>query len=187
MSSIQIVIAAALLASAGAVAMTTAQEVKPSQSTQEVATASVRVKRGIASVYRIDTREPFVTVNVGDTKILDVIPLTDRSLLLQGQKAGTTNVVFFDEMKQPIEDLTVSVDEQGAGFVKIHNKAMLNSYTMFNCWETGCEFVGENTVAEPAPLPRGNQNITSTINQSLNNGEGGQILPPASVTVPAGR
>lgn len=180
-----IVIAASLLASAGAMAMTKAQETKPPQST-EVATASVRVQRGIAYVYRIDTKEAFVTVNVGDTRIADVIPLTDRTLLIQGQKAGTTNVIFFDDMKQPIEDLTIAVDEQGKGFVKIHNKALLNSYTIYTCWDKGCEFVGENTVAEPAPLPHGYQNVTSTINQSLN-GESNQPLPPASVTVPAGR
>jgi hypothetical protein len=49
----------------------------------------------------------------------------------------------------------------------------------FSCWEQGCQFIGENTVSEPAPLPRGYYN--STYNQGGNGQPGVQpSLPPDS-------
>ncbi len=67
---------------------------------------------------------------------------------------------------------------------KVHNKALLNSYTTYSCSYKGCEFVGEHTVEEPAPLPRGHRRYH--VKQSINNGEAGQQPPPATVTIPLG-
>ncbi len=64
---------------------------------------------------------------------------------------------------------------------KIHNKAMLHSYTKYSCSYKGCEFVGEHTVEEPAPLPSGHHRYH--VKQS---GEAGQQPPPATVTIPLG-
>jgi hypothetical protein len=66
--------------------------------------------------------------------------------------------------------------------ITIHNKGMLNSYTKFSCSNKGCQFAGENTVAEPAPLPSGNS--STTVHQSVN-GQVGPGQQPATVTVPA--
>ena len=115
---------------------------------------TVHVTQGLAFYYRTDGL-PFANISVGDPAIVDARPLTDKAVLLQGYKTGTTNMIFFDRDWTPLRDVTVVVDAQGSGFVKIHNKAVLNSYTEFSCWQTGCQFRGENTVAEPAPLPRG--------------------------------
>ena len=139
---------------------------------------TLRVQKNMAAVYRVDTTEAISSITVGNPKIMDVAPLTDRSILIEPHIAGTTNLTFFNKDKRPIKDLTVVVDEQGSGFVRIHNKAMLNSFTTFTCWSDGCQFVGENTVAEPAPLPRGHQSI----NQSVS-GEGQP--PVAPITIPA--
>jgi hypothetical protein len=144
-------------------------------------TASVRVQRGIASVYKIDTDQAFKTVNIGDARIADIVPLTDRSLLIQGHITGTTNLIFLDSQSVPIKEVIVTVDEQGGGFVRVHNKALINSYTAFTCWNNGCQFVGENTVAEPAPLPRGNYS------QNFNQNQGSGTQPPAPVSVPLDR
>jgi len=119
---------------------------------------TVRVTQGIASYYRTDA--PFSTVSVGNTNVVDVAALTDHSLLIEAHKMGTTNMLLFDKDKAPIRNVTVIVDSQGSGFVRIHNKALINSFTTFSCWEGGCQFVGENTVAEPAPLPRGHYSST---------------------------
>ncbi len=144
-------------------------------------TSTVRVQRGIASVYRIDTGQAFKSVNIGDPRIADIVPLTDRSLLIQGHVTGTTNLIFLDNQSIPIKEVVVIVDEQGAGFVRIHNKALINSYTTFSCWNNGCQFVNENTVTEPAPLPRGNFN--GTYNQT----QGGGAQSPTSINVPMDR
>jgi hypothetical protein len=140
-------------------------------------TSTVRVQRGIASVYKIDTEQSFKSVNIGDSRIADIVPLTDRSLLIQGHVTGTTNLIFLNSQSIPIKEVIVTVDEQGAGFVRIHNKAQVNSYTAFTCWNNGCQFVGENTVAEPAPLPRGNYSQ----NYNQNPGSGTQAPAPANI------
>lgn len=142
---------------------------------------TIRVQRGIASVYKIDTEAPFSTVNIGNSKVADVVPLTDRSLIIQGHTTGTTNIIFLSKGNIPIKNLAVVVDEQGSGFIQIHNKALLNSYTAFSCWSNGCQFVGENTVSEPAPLPRGNYN--SNYNQSSQPG----LQPPSPMSLPVER
>lgn len=118
----------------------------------------VKVTKGIASIYRTDA--PFANIVTGDPTVVDVRALTDRSILIEGKHIGSTNLIFLDQNKFPTSEVVVSVGEQGPGYTRIHNKAKLNSFTSFNCWETGCEFVGENTVAEPAPLPRGYLNST---------------------------
>ncbi len=142
---------------------------------------TVRVQRGIASVYKIDTADPFATVNIGNSTIADVVPLTDRSLIIQGHRTGTTNIIFVNRSNIPIKNLMVVVDEQGSGFVQVHNKALLNSFTAFSCWSNGCQFVGENTVSEPAPLPRGN--YSSNYNQASPPG----LQPPTPLSLPVDR
>jgi hypothetical protein len=87
--------------------------------------------------------------------------------------------LLFNEQKIPVRNVTLVVDAQGSGFVKIHNKANAASFMQFSCWEQGCQFIGENTVSEPAPLPRGYYN--STYNQGGNGQPGVQpSLPPDS-------
>lgn len=112
---------------------------------------SVKVTKGIASIYRTDV--PFANIVNGDPTIVDVSPLTDHSVLFEGKHTGTTNLIFLDKDKRPLTEVMVVVSEQGAGFTRIHNKGNLNSFMSFSCWDNGCEFVGENTVAEPVPLP----------------------------------
>jgi hypothetical protein len=135
-----------------------------------MATETIHITQGLASYYRAGDQS-FDTVSVGDDRVIDVRPVTDRALLIQGYKTGTTNIILFDQQKMPMKDVTVIVDAQGAGFVRIHNKKLLNSYTEYSCWDHGCQFRGETTVSEPAPLPRGY--LVSTYNQ----GTGQQQAP----------
>jgi hypothetical protein len=133
----------------------------------DVIPETIRVTQGIASYYRTDA--PFDTVSVGNTNVVDVAALTDHSLLIEAHRIGTTNMLLLNRDKAPIRNVTVIVGAQGTGFVKVHNKAKLNSYTEFSCWPDGCQFVGENTVSEPAPLPRGYYNQTSNFGPSGGN------------------
>jgi len=135
----------------------------PVMAQPEIAADTIRVTQGMASYYRTD--KAFTDVSVGNSAVADVHPLTDHALLIQGNKTGTTNMLLFDAQKAPVRNVTVVVDAQGSGFVKLHNKANASSYMEFSCWEKGCQFIGENTVAEPAPLPRGYYNYSSTVSQ----------------------
>jgi hypothetical protein len=143
----------------------------------DITPETIRITQGITSYYRVDSS--FKDVSVGNTAVADVIPLTDQSLLIEGRKTGTTNMLLLNAQKVPVRNVTLIVDAQGSGFVKIHNKANAASFMQFSCWEQGCQFIGENTVSEPAPLPRGYYN--STYNQGGNGQPGVQpSLPPDS-------
>jgi len=56
--------------------------------------------------------KPFATAVVGSSEIADVLPLTDRSLYIQGKRVGTTNVSIYDQSMRlvTIVDLEVGVD-----------------------------------------------------------------------------
>ncbi len=56
--------------------------------------------------------KPFTTAVVGSSDIADVLPLTDRSLYIQGKKVGTTNVSVYDQSMRLVSiiDLEIGVD-----------------------------------------------------------------------------
>jgi pilus assembly protein CpaC len=57
---------------------------------------------------------PFTTAVVGSPEIADVLPMSDRSLYIQGKKVGTTNLSIFDEGQRLVSviDLEVAVDTE---------------------------------------------------------------------------
>ena len=62
--------------------------------------------------FRLD--KSFSTAVVGSPDIADVLPMTDRSLYLQGKKVGTTNVSVYDQsmMLVGVLDVEVALDER---------------------------------------------------------------------------
>jgi pilus assembly protein CpaC len=58
--------------------------------------------------------QPFSTAVIGDTLIADVLPMSDRSLYIQGKRVGTTNLSVFDENQRLINviDVEVAVDTE---------------------------------------------------------------------------
>ena len=57
---------------------------------------------------------PFSSAVIGDTTIADVLPMSDRSLYIQGKRVGTTNLSVFDENQRLINviDVEVAVDTE---------------------------------------------------------------------------
>ena len=57
---------------------------------------------------------PFATAVVGSSDIADVLPMSDRSLYIQGKKVGTTNLSIFDEGQRLVSviDLEVAIDTE---------------------------------------------------------------------------
>jgi pilus assembly protein CpaC len=55
---------------------------------------------------------PFATAVVGAPDIADVLPMSDRSIYVQGKKVGTTNISVFDEGRRllTVIDVEVTVD-----------------------------------------------------------------------------
>jgi len=58
----------------------------------------------------LDVPEPFASAVVGAPEIADALPVSDRTLLIQAKKPGTTNVAIFDEGKHLIK--VVDVENQ---------------------------------------------------------------------------
>ena len=61
---------------------------------------SATVQHVTVALYKTRTLvidKPFATAVVGSPDIADVLPLTDRTLYIQGKKIGTTNVSVYDQ------------------------------------------------------------------------------------------
>ena len=128
---------------------------------------TVALKPNFISTFTLD--KPFKTVLIGNPKIVDATAQDDRTVVLTPQAVGETNIIFLDERNVQITSINVLVDEGVAtSRVKIHNKALLTSFTTYRCWENRCEYVDEVTAKEPAALPRGhlNQGVNENINSS---------------------
>jgi Flp pilus assembly secretin CpaC len=120
---------------------------------------TITLRLGHLDVFTVE--RPFKTIVVGDPKVVDTQAVTDRSIIITPQSEGETTLLFLDEHNEPLNYLAITVDVAGPGRVKIHNKALLNSYTSYRCTSNGCQYVDETTVREPAPLPRGHSDQTS--------------------------
>jgi pilus assembly protein CpaC len=60
--------------------------------------------------FRLD--QPFSTAEVGAPEIADALPMSDRTIYIQGKKVGTTNVSVFDSMQRlmGVLDIEVAID-----------------------------------------------------------------------------
>ena len=120
---------------------------------------TITLRLGHLDVYTI--ARPFKTIVVGDPKIVDTQAVTDRTIIITPQAEGETTILFLDEQNEPLNYLSITVDVAGPGRIKVHNKALLSSYTNYRCTSDGCQYVNELTVTEPAPLPRGHSDQTT--------------------------
>ena len=143
-------------------------------STAAMAQPEIHVTEGF--VRHLEYSKPIASISVGDASVADALPLTDRAFLIQSHKMGMTNLIMLGKNKEVLDEIIVVVDRPISGLVRVHNKALINSYTEFSCAENGCQYVGENTVQEPAPLPRGHvqQHFEGIYHQ-----DGGQQAPIA--------
>ena len=143
--------------------------------------------------------EPYAVVNTSNHGVVDVDQITDRVVLLRALKQGNADLFFYDVKGKLVNALEVSVDDfnynldkpvpdpdvRSYGYFTLHNKALLNSQTNFRCRYNDCQYVGETTVSEPAPLPRGYSIQNGNSNQNVNysgaiGGGGTQAVPNAA-------
>jgi hypothetical protein len=118
---------------------------------EDIEGKTVNLTLGKYLPMRID--KPFKTILISDPKVVDLLAQTDKAVILHPLASGATTVMFLDADNLPIYNLDVVVTDAGPGRVTVHNKALVSSYTSYRCWTAGCEYAGETTVQEPAPLP----------------------------------
>jgi pilus assembly protein CpaC len=74
--------------------------------------APVALHHVVVTVYKsrtVQVEKAFTKAIVGSTEIVDVLPISDHTLYLQGKKLGTTNVTVFDAEGRLISILDVEV------------------------------------------------------------------------------
>jgi pilus assembly protein CpaC len=74
--------------------------------------AAVGLHHITVTIYKSRTvavEKPFTKAIVGSSDIVDVLPISDRTLYLQGKKLGTTNVTVFDSEGRLVSILDVEV------------------------------------------------------------------------------
>lgn len=114
----------------------------------------------------------FSKIYIANPSVVDLVPKTDRTIILVGRHLGNTNIIITDDKGLVLHNLYVTVDRFPGSFVNIsiHNKALLNSKTVYRCDPSGCYYTGELTVEEPARLPPGysvqkTQNLNTNYNR----------------------
>src|SRR5262249_13621363 len=78
----------------------------------EAAGGPVALHHITVTIYKSRTvpfEKPFTKAIVGSNGIVDVLPISDRTLYLQGKKLGTTNVTVFDAEGRLVSILDVEV------------------------------------------------------------------------------
>lgn len=87
------------------------------------------------------------TIDIGDSNVVDVMMLDDRSFILRPLQSGKTNILILDEDNQVIRNLSVIV----RGETVIYNKKGFGSQ-QYHCWESGCTYTGETHYQLPAQV-----------------------------------
>jgi hypothetical protein len=113
--------------------------------------------------------KPFSKIYVANPNVVDLVPKTDRTIILVGRRVGNSNVIITDDKGSVLHNLYVNVDSFPGTYVNIniHNKALLNSKTVYRCGPSGCYYTGELTVDEPSRLPPG-YSVQKTQNVNTN-------------------
>jgi pilus assembly protein CpaC len=95
-----------------AIARPDAAEISDNSLNGAAAAAPVALHHVSVTIYKSRTvpfEKPFTKAIVGSTDIVDVLPISDRTLYLQGKKLGTTNVTVFDAEGRLLSILDVEV------------------------------------------------------------------------------
>jgi hypothetical protein len=157
------------LASLACPSMARSEEVPKATSRTVVASSRqelLKIAPGFAITKKVAAADnkTDLTAIAADTDIAEIVIGPLNTFVLKGKKQGITNVIVLDDTGTEIYNSIIEVGFGGT--VKIHNKALLTSYTAYRCTRGGCVYVDELTAKEPAPLPAGYTNGTVDSNPS---------------------
>ena len=119
---------------------------------------------GFAAAVRVaGTDKSKFTAIIGDPAIADVTFGPQNTFMFVGKKEGITNVIVLkDSDGTEMYSARIEVGSAEIGLTRIHNKALVTSYTKYKCDTDGCDYGGEVTASEPARLPIGYSSIQSS-------------------------
>ena len=64
----------------------------------------------VNTTLTVRTNKPFADILIGNIDTLEVFPLTDTSLYVQGKRNGLTNITLYDEEKRLLEVIRVKIE-----------------------------------------------------------------------------
>lgn len=92
---------------------------------------TMAIPQGLQAVVTL--KSPFDSATVGDPDIIDAMPRSDRTLVVSGRKAGTSDILFFQEGRA-LYQITVNVSGPSTpGKVLNHNQKSLGDYVAYSC------------------------------------------------------
>src|SRR5260370_2576389 len=101
----------ALAATLGLLLFAGEQKAK-AQGARAVESETRRVRHISVTLFKsrpLRIEKPFATAIIGAPEIADILPMSDRSLYVQGKKIGTTNISIFDSSMQVIGIVDIEV------------------------------------------------------------------------------
>jgi Flp pilus assembly secretin CpaC len=103
------------------------------------------------------------TAIIGDPTIADFTYGPQNTFMFIGKKDGITNIIVLrDGDGTEMYNARIEVSSGEVDLMRIHNKALVTSFTTYRCSTDSCVYVTELTATEPAALPRGNSSIQSS-------------------------
>ena len=123
----------------------------------------LKLTPGVATALRVAGAEKGkFTAIIGDPSIADLTFGPQNTFLFIGKKDGITNIIVLNDSDgTEIYTARIEVGAAEMGLSKIHNKALLTSYTLYKCSTDDCNYVKEVTSTDSARLPIGYSSVQS--------------------------
>jgi hypothetical protein len=136
-----------------------AQEANGPGPVQAVTGLGQRISLTMGQAGLFQTSAPFAKISATDEKIVDVVPQSDRELVVNPRGIGSTNIFIFDDKSRLVARLDVNVVSNTVGMkdlVRIYGKIYnaqggLNKPATYQCDHRDCENIGE--IANAAVVP----------------------------------
>lgn len=112
---------------------------------QETSASSIQISQNFAEIVPI--AKPAGTIIVGDDTVLSAILNDANTLVLTGQKVGTTNLIVLSSDGQKVLESIVKVIPRREPVMKVHQGARIETY---NC-ASRCERLNDGSSAMGQP------------------------------------
>lgn len=91
----------------------------------------IELREGSQTVLQVS--RPFSSVAVGNPEVAEVLPRSDRVLILVGKKVGTSDIMIFSDAEKLHHATIVVVPTNVQGKVFNHNQKVLGEYKAYQC------------------------------------------------------
>jgi Pilus formation protein N terminal region len=125
-----------------AVLFTVPVQAEQAEEIQAPYSATITMRSGYVGAYQ--TTGPVKDVMIGRPDVVDVIPQSDRVLMLTAKAPGTTNLLLLDADGKQVANLGIQVIGRDVNRVQIHTMlGNLHGYWAYECGPEHCNRVDD--------------------------------------------